>query len=223
MEKNALGAPEPPKTGTKGNKRQSRKRQIVLDTARQIFMEQGYDRASMDMIATEASVSKATLYVYFENKEALLSALISEECQRFGPDPLGDAYGRVHDIETALRDIARNFTRIFMNENALGLYRLVMANASHFPEIAEVFMNAGPRRQHADLAAFFQRAIDGGLLKIDNIDLAVKQFLSLVQGDLPINWALSMTRPQQREYDALIEGGVHVFLAAYGTPRPVDG
>lgn len=201
---------------TKSEKRKTKKYQLVIDTAKKIFLEQGYDRASMDLIATEAGVSKATLYVYFENKEALLFALVSQECLHVGLGTVWDQPHPIDDIEAALREIARNFTKLFLSGDSLGIYQLVMSNASHFPEIAEIFMDAGPRRQRAQVAAFFQRAIDEGHLKIDNIELAVKQFLSLVEGDLPISWALSMQRPEQSEYDALIEGGVRVFLAAYG-------
>jgi TetR/AcrR family transcriptional regulator, mexJK operon transcriptional repressor len=207
-----------PKTlRTKTETRKTKKFELLLTTAKKVFLEQGYDRASMDLIATEAGVSKATLYVYFENKEALLFTLISEECRHGGPGPLLDAPQKIDDIQAALRSIARNFTKLFLSESSLGIYQLVMANASHFPEIAEIFMNAGPRQQQREVAAFLRLAIEKGLLQIDNVDLAVKQFLSLVQGDLPINWALSMKRPEESEYDALIEGGVRVFLAAYGT------
>ncbi|HBF28191.1 TetR/AcrR family transcriptional regulator [Rhizobium sp.] len=201
---------------TKSEKRKTKKFELLIATAKKVFLEQGYDRASMDLIATAAGVSKATLYVYFENKEALLFALISQECKHIGLDPLLDLGQSTADIQAALRRIARNFTKLFLSESSLGLYQLVMANASHFPEITEVFMNAGPRKQQKEVAAFLNQAIHEGSLEIENVDLAVKQFLSLVQGDLPLNWALSMKRPEQSEYDALIEGGVRVFLAAYG-------
>ncbi|THF47742.1 TetR/AcrR family transcriptional regulator [Allorhizobium terrae] len=204
----------------KSDDRKTKKCQLVLDTAGRIFMEQGYDRASMDLIAAEAGVSKATIYAYFENKEAILSALIIQGCEDAGIHTLWDTSLPINDIEMALRHIARNFTKLFLSEQSLGIYKLIISNASNFPEIAEVFMNAGPRKHYRDLDAFFRQAIAEGHLKIDNIDMAAKQFLNLVQGDLHINWALSMKRPKQSEYDALIEGGVRVFLAAYGTQRP---
>ncbi|HVG49092.1 MAG TPA: helix-turn-helix domain-containing protein, partial [Rubellimicrobium sp.] len=45
-----------------------RKRDQILEGARQVFMEQGYDAASMNDICRAAGVSKGTLYVYFANK-----------------------------------------------------------------------------------------------------------------------------------------------------------
>jgi AcrR family transcriptional regulator len=191
------------------------KTEQILEAARASFLEHGYERTSMDSVARDAGVSKATVYVHFSSKQALLHRLIEDEFTL--PMPLLQrAPGAQMDIEAALKDIARNFTQIFLDSQGLGFHRLIMANASQFPEIAETFMNAGPRKRAAEVGALLQQAVELGLLDIDNIDLAVKQFFSLVQCDLPLNWALSMSPPEQSEYDLLIEEGVRVFLAAYG-------
>ncbi|MDQ0456775.1 TetR/AcrR family transcriptional regulator [Rhizobium paknamense] len=196
--------------------RESRKPDLILEAARSIFLEQGYDRSSMDMIAQQAGVSKATVYAHFESKEALLSALVENEFDNDGQTDLWDRNEPITDIEASLRQLARNFTRFFLTDKGLAFHRLIMANASRFPETAEIFMKAGPRRQRAEVGAFLRQACSEGFLEIAEIELAVQQFLSLVQGDLPLNWALSMKPPEQSQYDALIEGGVRVFLAAYG-------
>ncbi|MBT9371299.1 TetR/AcrR family transcriptional regulator [Rhizobium sp. CSW-27] len=199
------------------DKRGSAKPRLVLQAARSSFLDHGYDRTSMDMIAQQAGVSKATVYAHFDSKEALLYGLVAEEFEVDGPPPLWDRDTPVTDIESALRAIARKFTAVFLSDKKLAFHRLIVTNASRFPEIAEIFMNGGPRRNQAEMRAFLEQGIRDGFLRIDNLDLAAKQFLSLVQGDLPLNWALSMKPPAQADYDALIEGGVAVFLAAYGT------
>ena len=203
----------------KSRKMASKKSKSVLQAARSTFLELGYDRTSMDTIAQGAGVSKATVYAHFESKEALFSRLIEEEFALSGDDRLWDSSLPIVDIEADLRTIARNFTRCFLNDKGLAFHRLIVSNASRFPEIAEIFMKAGPRKQRAEVGAFFERAVDEGFLRIADMDLAVKQFLSLVQCDLPLNWALSMKPPPQSQYDALIEGGVRIFLAAYGVKK----
>jgi TetR/AcrR family transcriptional regulator, mexJK operon transcriptional repressor len=69
------------------------------------------------------------------------------------------------------------------------------------------------------VAAFLRAAVEQDLLTVPDIDLAATQFLGLVRGELPLNWSLSLGAPTKREVDALIEGGVRVFLAAYRGPR----
>lgn len=54
----------------------------ILAAASQVFAERGFDAARMDEVAAAASLSKATLYLYFKNKEALISALGEEIFRR---------------------------------------------------------------------------------------------------------------------------------------------
>ena len=56
----------------------SAKRRQILDGARRVFLSAGFDGASMGEIAKAARVSKGTLYVYFDSKEALFEALTLE-------------------------------------------------------------------------------------------------------------------------------------------------
>lgn len=198
------------------SKTKSAKSELVLQAARSHFLEYGYDPTSMDQIAREAGVSKATLYAHFDSKETLLYEMMQDEFQRCGPEPLWNRKGEFRDIEQSLREIARRFTSIFLSDDKLAFHRLVMTNASRFPKIAEIFMNGGPRRQQSEIQAFLEKAVDEGMLEISNMPLAVKQFVCLVQGDLPLSWALSLKPPSPKEYNAQIEGGVRVFLAAYG-------
>ncbi|MBN9072699.1 MAG: TetR/AcrR family transcriptional regulator, partial [Rhizobiales bacterium] len=55
------------------------KRRQILDGARRIFIEMGFDAASMNDITRAAGVSKGTIYVYFASKEELFEALVDEE------------------------------------------------------------------------------------------------------------------------------------------------
>nr|WP_321349382.1 TetR/AcrR family transcriptional regulator [uncultured Methanoregula sp.] len=52
------------------------RRKEILDTAERLFFSRGYDAVSMDGIAHEVELNKATLYLYFENKEALFAAVV---------------------------------------------------------------------------------------------------------------------------------------------------
>ncbi len=57
----------------------SSKRRQILDGARKVFMDLGFDGASMGEIARSAGVSKGTLYVYFADKSRLFEAIVEEE------------------------------------------------------------------------------------------------------------------------------------------------
>ena len=73
-------APKPPSLRLVGDEDSSKRRQI-LDGAGKVFMDLGFDGASMGEIARQAGVSKGTLYVYFDSKEVLFEAIFEEESQ----------------------------------------------------------------------------------------------------------------------------------------------
>ncbi len=62
----------------------SAKRRQILDGARKVFMDLGFDGASMGEIARAAGVSKGTLYVYFADKNRLFEAIVEQEMPRAG-------------------------------------------------------------------------------------------------------------------------------------------
>ncbi|ABD86750.1 TetR/AcrR family transcriptional regulator [Rhodopseudomonas palustris] len=197
--------------------KENRKARQILDAARALFLTHGFDASSMEAIAREAGVSKATLYVHFASKDDLLLALVDDECRRLGPQTLWQPDGAI-DVERDLQAIARGYTAFFLHDRGRGLHRLVIGHAQRFPQMAEVFMIAGPLRCEAEVAAFLRAAEAQGLLRIPDVPLAAVQFLNLVQGRLQLQWELSMEPPNAADYEALIEGGIRVFLAAYGAP-----
>lgn len=197
---------------------ENRKYRQVLDAARSLFIGTGFDATSMDAVAREAGVSKATLYVYFTSKDDLLTTLIDDECRRLGPQMLWQPSEARIDLIASLRSIARSYTAFFLDDRGLGLHRLIMTIAPRFPEIGEVFMRAGPGRCEEEMAAFLQAAVAQGLLDIADVRLAAMQFLNLVQGRMQLQWELSLGPPSATEREALIEGGIAVFVAAYGVP-----
>ncbi|MBR0834250.1 TetR/AcrR family transcriptional regulator [Bradyrhizobium manausense] len=199
--------------------REKAKYRQILDSARTLFLEQGFDTTSMDAIAREAGVSKATLYVHFDDKDDLLLRLVNDVSRRFGPKPLWQPSEGQIDLKKGLRGIAKNFLEGFLDHKGLAMHRLIMSCASRYPRVAEVFMKAGPERCEAEVVAFLRAAQTQGLVEIADIKLAAMQFLSLIQGRVILKWTLSMQAPSEAEYRALIEGGLRVFLAAYQSEK----
>src|ERR1700681_2622268 len=88
----------------------SSKRRQIVEGARQVFMAQGFDAASMGEIARAAGVSKGTLYVYFKHKEELFEAIVGQQCraqaeQIFNLDP------QDHDVEAVLTRLGVAFVQ----------------------------------------------------------------------------------------------------------------
>jgi len=195
---------------------QNRKVRQILDAARRLFLEEGYYPSSMDAIVEAAGVSKATLYAHFGSKEELLLALVKDEFHQ--TQTLWETASDPIDVEQVLWSIAMAFGTPMLKDPAFPALRMLVNHARRFPEMVEFYMDAGPRKHHAEVVAFLRVAYDQGLLVVPNFELAATQFLAMLAGDLPMKWALVGKPPSRAEYEVLARGAIRVFLAAYAGP-----
>src|SRR5215813_14459412 len=86
------------------------KRRQIIEGAQAVFLAQGFDAASMGEIARKAGVSKGTLYVYFDSKEALFEAIAHEQCHAQAEQVFALDH-EDHDVEGVLTRLGTNFVR----------------------------------------------------------------------------------------------------------------
>ncbi len=196
--------------------RPGRKYEQVIDGARAVFMDQGYERASMDEIARVAGVSKATLYSYFPDKRQLFTDVYRGEILR-----LADKVVLLNDTETApetvLREAARVMVGYLTSDFALAMYRICVSESPRFPEIGRAFYESGPELGRTRLGAYFRAAQARGQLAIEDFDLAADQFTQLCQTTICDRMLCGVQdRFTEEEMTRVIDGAVSMFLARYG-------
>ncbi len=193
------------------------KRAAILEAAKELFIEQGFNGISMDGIAAAAGVSKLTVYSHFGDKETLFSEAIQAKCVEMLPDELF-----VTDCEGPLRDqllgIAEAFFTLVSSDAAIATQRTMMT-AETDDRIRQMFWQAGPARTEAALADFLAARVARGELLIGDLQLAARQFFCLVKGELHAHMMCGL-RPAPTAPDARahIVASVDFFLAAYA-PR----
>src|SRR5437762_5106860 len=156
---------------------------LILRGARRAFLAGGFGAVSMDAIAREAAVSKATVYAHFTSKEALFGAVVADVAeQHFAGFTALELDPR--DIEASLTTIARRFLDLVLSPEAIAVNRIIIGEVTRFPALSEVFWQAGPERNRAQIEDFLRRAAKTGSLATDDIKLAAGQFISLVRGEI---------------------------------------
>jgi TetR/AcrR family transcriptional regulator, mexJK operon transcriptional repressor len=200
---------------------QNKKVRAIIAAARRLFVDERLASPSMDLIAAAAAVSKATLYVYFPDREQLLVALIEHEIESSAPGVLWEPGTEVTDIEAGLRGLARRLMTFFLalQSNDRTFHRLLEDLTLDRPDLGLRFFAAGPGRIRQQVVSFLRMANAKRLLAVPNAELAAMQFVSLVHGDLRMRKTLAMPPPTRKELNAIVEGAVQLFLAAYGRPR----
>lgn len=194
----------------------STKSSLILAAAYELFLAQGFDAVSTDLIAKTAGVSKATLYAHFASKEALFSEILLGQCAEFSSHVhFPETYDG--DLAGTLRRFALDFIAIFDSERGIALYRLIIGEVHRFPEIALAFEAAGPSDTNRRLVQLLQRIAEHGDLKIDDFDLAAEQFLALFTGRLLLDRALGLPRVPREEVTRQVDAAVTLFLRGYAT------
>lgn len=89
-----------------------RRRQEILAAAAHVFAARGLDGASMDAIAAQAELGKATLYYYFSTKEELHSAVLAEGTERFFAS-LGKVGGEFDELWELVEEVLRAYVEFF--------------------------------------------------------------------------------------------------------------
>lgn len=189
----------------------------LMDAAYQLFLSHPYDAVSTDAIAKAASVSKATLYVYFPSKEALFAALVSEKCERT-EHLIWSSLPASQGIDEVLLSIARQFIQIFASCDGLAFYRSLIAQIPRFPELGEIFYESGPRIVHEKIEALLRAADARGQLAVPDPALAARQFLQLVSADIQLNGLLGLPPLTEQRISDTIESGVALFVRGYRPP-----
>ena len=197
-----------------GDEDSSKRRQIV-EGARQVFLAQGFDAASMGEIARVAGVSKGTLYVYFKNKEELFEAIVGQQCraqaeQIFNLDP------KDHDVEGVLTRLGVAYIRFLCRPGGASPMRTVIAIAERMPELGRRFYETGPAFGIAQLKAYLSAQVAAGVLGVEDCEVAAAQFMDACLATVfkPILFNFGAT-PAPERIDHLVKTAVRVFLAAY--------
>jgi AcrR family transcriptional regulator len=191
------------------------KAESILAAAKRMFLERGFGAVSMDAIAREAGVSKATVYAHFSGKEELFGAVIGHECERyfaeFSAGELDPA-----QVHTSLTTLGRRFLELLLSPDAIALHRLIVGEVSRFPELGEVFWRTGPERNHAQIEAFLKAAAAARSLAIPDPRLAAEQFTGLVRGETQLRYLLRLeSNADQPTLNTIVAAAVATFLRAF--------
>lgn len=195
---------------------QQRKRRQVLDAAAELFMAQGYGATSMDAVAAQARVSKATLYAYFAGKDELFAAMVGEACARHA-EASGEGRGEdQEDVRAALAAIGRSYLAFLFRDDVMAIHRVVMAEGPRFPELVEAFFQSGPKKIIAWLSGWMRGRQERGALGQGEPEMMAEQFLALLRTSGFMRRILGLPEDGEGEVARTVEAAVRTFLAAYG-------
>lgn len=202
---------------------QSHKRELILAAARDLFVQSGVDRTSMDAVAARASVSKRTVYDYYGDKHGLLLGVVENAgesalatLREATAQHLSDELpiGTAQELERALSQFAEALGASLMtSSNYVAAVKLIAENAAMLPELENHPLDVAHAEVISERMAHFAGL---GLLDVEDPRLAAEHFSVLTTLRI-------LNEPAGRRGDPelvrrIMMDGVQVFMRAYA-PR----
>jgi AcrR family transcriptional regulator len=193
----------------------SSKRRQILEGARKVFMDLGFDGASMGEIARAAGVSKGTLYVYFADKCRLFEAIVHEETLVQGAAAF--SFDTARDIPSNLAGFGEAYLAMVCRPGGGSAIRTVMAIAERMPEVGRRYYEHVLEATINRLAAYLNERVQAKELAIDDCQLAASQFQLMCQATLFLPFIFQAApAPSPERMREVVGSAVRMFLTTYG-------
>lgn len=190
----------------------------LLEAALHLFVEKGFAATRLEDVAARAGVSKGTLYLYYENKDALFKAVVQE-----GIIPViaeNEAIAAKHSgcsFELLELMLQNWWTKIGQTAFA-GIPKLIVAEARNFPELASYYYDNVISRGRALVASALRRGMDSGEFRSMDVETTVDVVIAPIL--MLLIWRFSMSCCQGAESDPQTYLRIHMDLLRQGLRRP---
>lgn len=184
----------------------------IIDAALAVFGESGFARAKLDDVARLAGVSKGTLYLYFDSKEALFREMVRARVVA----SLAEAEQFVRGYEGSARDllielVRRMYTRIRC-EQMTRIARLVQGELGHFPELARFYFDEVILRARRLVEEVLARGTAAGEFRPSANGFAARGLSSLLVHTAQVQCFYHSFDPQALSEEQAIEGLIDLYL-----------
>jgi AcrR family transcriptional regulator len=191
-----------------------RRDERLIEVAEKLFMERGFEGASIDAVAEAAGVSKPTVYARYRDKADLFGAVLRRGIQAWLAPISAAAEAQAReagqlDVETTLHDLSRQMLSIDQKPNAGALKRILVAQSQHFPELAKLAHEEGFLRSVRAVSGMLEKFAAAGQIRVEDPEMAAELFHNLVFGRRDALYGL-VTDPDRRERRR--QAAVELFL-----------
>jgi AcrR family transcriptional regulator len=191
----------------------------ILAAALETFVEHGYAATKLEDVAKRAGVTKGTLYIYFEGKEALFKAVVRESIVPILATAERMARDSSAEPEWLLRQLVKDWWEAMGPSGLGGLPKLVMSEATNFPELAQFWYDEVVRRGRQVFALVLRRGMELGRFRNVDVDLAVRMILAPVL--MAAIWKHSFVACEQETFsvEAYLAASIDIFLRGVTVTR----
>ena len=184
----------------------------LVAAALEVFVERGYEGTTLADVARRAGVTKGTIYLYFENKEALFKAVVRETIVPVIAQ--GEALARsfTGSARDLLEQLVREYWRLVGETALAGIPKLMMAEAATFPELTRFYYDEVVVRGQRLMAGVIERGVKNGEFRPVNVMLAAKLAMSPLMHATVVRRAFASCMPEGFNVQAYLDTHIDLYL-----------
>jgi AcrR family transcriptional regulator len=190
----------------------------IVAAALEVFVERGYAATKLADVARHAGVTKGTLYLYFESKEALFKAVVRETIVPVIAQGEALAQSFAGSARELMEQLIREYWRLVGETALAGIPKLMMAEAATFPELTRFYYEEVVTRGHRLMAGVIERGIRNGEFRPVDVMLAAKLAMSPLMHATVARQAFAACMPEG--FDVRSYLNTHIDLYLHGIAKP---
>jgi AcrR family transcriptional regulator len=216
-----LRQPQPQTPPPRWQRRKEARPSEILAAALEEFVEHGYAAAKLEDVARRAGVTKGTLYLYFESKDALFKAVVRETIIPLLVSAEQTVDDHTGSPEQLLRRLVLQWWGSLSATSLAGIPKLVMSESANFPELAQFRFDEVVQRGRQIFAQVLRRGMDGGAFRDVDVDQAVRTILAPVL--MAAIWKHSFQACEKEGFpvEPYLETSIDIYLRGIAT-SPVE-
>ena len=189
----------------------------LVAAALEVFVERGYEGTTLADVARRAGVTKGTIYLYFENKEALFKAVVRETIVPVIAQ--GEALARsfTGSARDLLEQLVREYWRLVGETALAGIPKLMMAEAATFPELTRFYYDEVVTRGHRLMAGVIERGIKNGEFRPVDVMIAAKLAMSPLIHAVVARRAFASCMPEAFDVQKYLDTHIDLYLHGIAT------
>ncbi len=184
----------------------------IVAAALDVFVERGFAATKLADVARRAGVTKGTIYLYFENKEALFKAVVRETIVPViaKGEALVQAFtGSARDL---FEKLVRDYWRLVGETNLAGVPKLIIAEAGNFPELARFYYQEVAVRGQRLMASVLERGIKAGEFRRVDLPVASKLAMAPLMHAVIARRAFASCMPEGFDVRSYLDTHIELYL-----------
>ncbi len=199
-------------TKPRWRRRKSARPEEILQAALEVFTDRGFAATKLEDVARRAGVTKGTIYLYYESKEALFMALVRETIVPViaKGEALANSFtGTARDL---FEQLVREYFRLVGDTPLSGIPRLMIAEAGNFPELARFYYEEVVTRGHRLMAGVLERGMKAGEFRRVDVAVATKLAMAPLMHAVVARKAFAACMPEGFDVAKYLDTHIDLYL-----------